>query len=97
MDRAGGRRAVSERPILAGSFLPLTPAFTLTVSPSDAPPPLPSQPADIAPLLMDDVLHRLRLLDYISGFCAPKDIPPLHRLAFALPGPNPACALGAGA
>ena len=40
---------------------------------------------------MDDALQRMRLLEYESGYCAPRDIVPFHRFQFAIAGSNARC------
>lgn len=39
---------------------------------------------------MDDVIHKLLILDYINKFCQAKDIPPFSRIYFAVPTVNAA-------
>jgi len=39
---------------------------------------------------MDDVIHKLLILDYVQKFCQPKDIVPFSRIYFAIPTVNPA-------
>jgi hypothetical protein len=47
-----------------------------------------SQAIDISPLIMEEVMHKLHILDYVAGFCHAKDIQPFSRVYFAIPAPN---------
>ena len=48
---------------------------------------------DVSLLLSDDVMDKLRLLDFEGKFCTPKDITPFPRTYFALPAGNSRCAV----
>jgi hypothetical protein len=37
---------------------------------------------------MEEVMHKLHILDYVAGFCHAKDIQPFSRVYFAIPAPN---------
>ncbi len=45
-------------------------------------------PPDASPFLMEDVLHRLRLLRYEEAYLAPKDLAPFHKFQFSSAGGN---------
>lgn len=40
-------------------------------------------------LLMENVLEKMKLMNYEATFCIPKHVPPFARTAFALPAKNP--------
>lgn len=39
-------------------------------------------------LIMDDIIEKLNLLDYLKNFCKPKKIKPLSRTYFAIKADN---------
>ena len=41
-------------------------------------------------IMMENLSHKLRLLNYEAEFCSPKDITPFSRVYFALPSNNTA-------
>ena len=43
-------------------------------------------PPDASPFLMEDVLHRLRLLRYEEAYLQPRDLAPLHKYQFSAAG-----------
>jgi len=43
-------------------------------------------PLDSSPFIMEEVMLRLRLLNYTEKYCFPKDIPPFHKYQFATVG-----------
>lgn len=45
-------------------------------------------PPDASPFLMEDVLHRLRLLRYEEAYLAPRGLAPLHKYQFSTAGGN---------
>jgi hypothetical protein len=46
---------------------------------------------DVSLLLSDEVMEKLRLLDFEAKFCAAKDVVPFPRTYFALPAGNSRC------